>query len=221
MKAPPPCRFGCLSYQCKYTLVFFDICCVRWAYNNLSVASWLRNTRECISISCTQNLVLNYNDNWQAPKQCLPWKAMKVSLAHVMICYSGFCFVDFFYYRFLFKLLHIFPNIKCDLQPLAPVCEVCGTAKPKIAKAKYTTWSCKFCTLENSTKLDKCSACDQWRYSYGPPVATYGPSYDWYTIEIYYRYYSKYWTLLFEAIQNFRTNSLYIYLLVQVSCIGV
>ncbi|KAK3128589.1 hypothetical protein QOZ80_6BG0463790 [Eleusine coracana subsp. coracana] len=63
-------------------------------------------------------------------------------------------------------------------QPLAPICEVCGTAKPKIAKAKYTIWSCKFCTLENSTKLDKCSACDQWRYSYGPPVATYGPSYD-------------------------------------------
>lgn len=63
-------------------------------------------------------------------------------------------------------------------QPLAPICEVCGTAKPKIAKAKYTTWSCKFCTLENSTKLDKCSACDQWRYSYGPPAAIYGPSYD-------------------------------------------
>jgi len=59
------------------------------------------------------------------------------------------------------------------LQPLAPICEVCGTAKPKIAKAKYATWSCKFCTLENSTKLDKCSACDQWRYSYGPPVTTY------------------------------------------------
>nr|CAB3469841.1 unnamed protein product [Digitaria exilis] len=54
-------------------------------------------------------------------------------------------------------------------RPLAPICEVCGTAKPKIAKAKYMTWSCKFCTLENSTKLDKCSACDQWRYSYGAP----------------------------------------------------
>ncbi|TVU12244.1 hypothetical protein EJB05_45877, partial [Eragrostis curvula] len=54
--------------------------------------------------------------------------------------------------------------------PLAPICEVCGTAKPKIAKAKYTTWSCKFCTLENNTKLEKCSACDQWRYSYGPTV---------------------------------------------------
>ncbi|PUZ61850.1 hypothetical protein GQ55_4G310800 [Panicum hallii var. hallii] len=52
-------------------------------------------------------------------------------------------------------------------EPLAPICEVCGTEKPKIAKAKYATWSCKFCTLENSTKLDKCSACDQWRYSYG------------------------------------------------------
>ncbi|CAM0913191.1 unnamed protein product [Alopecurus aequalis] len=63
-------------------------------------------------------------------------------------------------------------------QPLAPICEVCGTAKPKIAKAKYSTWSCKFCTLENGVELEKCSACDQWRYSYGAPVATYGPSYD-------------------------------------------
>ncbi|KAM0921140.1 hypothetical protein ACQ4PT_007036 [Festuca glaucescens] len=63
-------------------------------------------------------------------------------------------------------------------QSLAPICEVCGTAKPKIAKAKYTTWSCKFCTLENSVELEKCLACDQWRYSYGPPVGTYGPSYD-------------------------------------------
>uniref|UniRef100_A0A0D3GDP4 WLM domain-containing protein n=1 Tax=Oryza barthii TaxID=65489 RepID=A0A0D3GDP4_9ORYZ len=70
--------------------------------------------------------------------------------------------------------------VACTLlnQPLAPICEVCSAAKPKTTKAKYATWSCKFCTLENSTKIDKCSACDQWRYSHGPPAATYCPSYD-------------------------------------------
>ena len=57
------------------------------------------------------------------------------------------------------------------LQPLALVCEVCSTQKPKDAGIKYTIWSCKFCTLENSVKLEKCSACDQWRYSHGPPVS--------------------------------------------------
>ncbi|KAK4575804.1 hypothetical protein RGQ29_026666 [Quercus rubra] len=55
--------------------------------------------------------------------------------------------------------------------PLALVCEVCSTQKPKDAGIKYTIWSCKFCTLENSVKLEKCSACDQWRYSHGPPVS--------------------------------------------------
>ncbi|KAG8093763.1 hypothetical protein GUJ93_ZPchr0012g20974 [Zizania palustris] len=76
--------------------------------------------------------------------------------------------------------LTLWECVACTLlnQPLAPICEVCGTAKPKITKVKYATWSCKFCTLENTTKLDKCSACDQWRYSHGPPVATYCPSYD-------------------------------------------
>ncbi|XP_072980869.1 DNA-dependent metalloprotease WSS1 [Typha angustifolia] len=62
-------------------------------------------------------------------------------------------------------------------QPLAPICEACGKAKPKAAASKFKTWSCKFCTLENSIKLEKCSACDQWRYSYGAPVSSGGPSY--------------------------------------------
>ncbi|KAL5548614.1 hypothetical protein UlMin_003845 [Ulmus minor] len=59
--------------------------------------------------------------------------------------------------------------------PLAPICEVCGTEKPKDTGTKYKFWSCKFCTLENSVKLEKCSACSQWRYSHGPPSATPTP----------------------------------------------
>ncbi|XP_057472535.1 uncharacterized protein LOC130761092 [Actinidia eriantha] len=59
---------------------------------------------------------------------------------------------------------------------LAPICELCSTLKPKDAENKYKLWSCKFCTLENSVKLEKCTACEQWRYSHGPPVATYAPN---------------------------------------------
>nr|CAD1825563.1 unnamed protein product [Ananas comosus var. bracteatus] len=62
-------------------------------------------------------------------------------------------------------------------QPLSPICEACGTAKPKAAGSKFKMWSCKFCTLENSIKVDKCSACGQWRYSYGAPLSTPGPTY--------------------------------------------
>ncbi|KAM6579353.1 hypothetical protein CsatA_003127 [Cannabis sativa] len=60
--------------------------------------------------------------------------------------------------------------------PLAPICEICGTPKPRDTSNKHKLWSCKFCTLENSVKLDKCSACSQWRYSNGPPVATLPPN---------------------------------------------
>ncbi|EOY12067.1 Zinc ion binding isoform 2 [Theobroma cacao] len=60
--------------------------------------------------------------------------------------------------------------------PLAPICELCCTEKPRDIGTKYKFWSCKFCTLENSVKLDKCSACDQWRYSHGPPVSTRAPN---------------------------------------------
>ncbi|RDX63242.1 hypothetical protein CR513_58352, partial [Mucuna pruriens] len=59
---------------------------------------------------------------------------------------------------------------------LAPICELCGTQQPKDVSSKYNTWSCKFCTLENNVKLDKCSACDQWRYSNGAPVSTRVPN---------------------------------------------
>lgn len=60
--------------------------------------------------------------------------------------------------------------------PLAPVCELCSTARAKDISMKYKIWCCKFCTLENSVKLDKCSACGQWRYSYGAPVSTPAPN---------------------------------------------
>lgn len=59
--------------------------------------------------------------------------------------------------------------------PLAPACEVCGTLKPKDVKDKYKFWSCKFCTLENGVDLEKCMACNEWRYSHGGPVAVPAP----------------------------------------------
>ncbi|GJV50564.1 DNA-dependent metalloprotease WSS1-like protein [Tanacetum coccineum] len=59
---------------------------------------------------------------------------------------------------------------------LAPICELCGTLKPKAVEDKYKTWSCKFCTLENIVKLEKCGACGQWRYSYGQPIGTASPN---------------------------------------------
>ncbi|KAJ4981901.1 hypothetical protein NE237_032738 [Protea cynaroides] len=56
--------------------------------------------------------------------------------------------------------------------PLAPICDACGSQKPKDVRVKFKTWSCRFCTLENSVKEERCSACEQWRYSNGPPVST-------------------------------------------------
>lgn len=43
---------------------------------------------------------------------------------------------------------------------LAPVCELCGTHKPKYVEDNYKTWSCKLCTLENNVTLEKYGACD-------------------------------------------------------------
>ncbi|KAJ4959092.1 hypothetical protein NE237_026203 [Protea cynaroides] len=60
-------------------------------------------------------------------------------------------------------------------QPLALTCEACGTQKQKDAGNKFEIWSCKFCTLENSVKSERCLACGEWRYSYGPTIATRGP----------------------------------------------
>ncbi|KAI3719799.1 hypothetical protein L6452_20704 [Arctium lappa] len=68
--------------------------------------------------------------------------------------------------------------MKCTLLnlPLAPICELCGTHKPKAIEDKYKAWSCKFCTVENSVKLEKCGACGEWRYSYGQSMATPSPN---------------------------------------------
>ncbi|KAK5772397.1 hypothetical protein PVK06_048685 [Gossypium arboreum] len=60
--------------------------------------------------------------------------------------------------------------------PLAPICKLCYTERPRDISIKYKFWSCKFCTLENNVKLDKCSACDQWRYSHGAPISTPAPN---------------------------------------------
>ncbi|KAF2613709.1 hypothetical protein F2Q70_00013926 [Brassica cretica] len=59
---------------------------------------------------------------------------------------------------------------------LAPICELCTSAKPKEREMKHKLWFCKFCTLENEVKLEKCEACGQWRYSYGQPLATLAPN---------------------------------------------
>lgn len=59
-------------------------------------------------------------------------------------------------------------------QPLALVCEACGN-KVSGKGTATKTWPCKFCTLNNSADVDRCLACGQWRYSYGPPIATRGP----------------------------------------------
>ncbi|KAG4188673.1 hypothetical protein ERO13_A08G180800v2 [Gossypium hirsutum] len=59
--------------------------------------------------------------------------------------------------------------------PLAPICKLCSMERPRDIGTKYKFWSCKFCTLENSVELDKCSVCDQWRYSHGAPISTLVP----------------------------------------------
>ncbi|KAM7252134.1 hypothetical protein ACFE04_024017 [Oxalis oulophora] len=55
---------------------------------------------------------------------------------------------------------------------LALMCEICHTLKPKDMDASCKIWQCRFCTLENSVDFDKCSVCDQWRYSNGPPASS-------------------------------------------------
>ncbi|KAG8472503.1 hypothetical protein CXB51_035324 [Gossypium anomalum] len=60
--------------------------------------------------------------------------------------------------------------------PLALICKLCCTERPRDIGTKSKFWSCKFCTLENSVKLDKCSACDQWRYSHGAPISIPAPN---------------------------------------------
>ncbi|KAK4361725.1 hypothetical protein RND71_016966 [Anisodus tanguticus] len=60
--------------------------------------------------------------------------------------------------------------------PLALLCGACGTPKDRGNEAKAAkVWSCKFCTLHNSNEVERCLACGEWRYSYGPPVSTTDP----------------------------------------------
>lgn len=60
--------------------------------------------------------------------------------------------------------------------PMAPICEVCSSQKPKDANGGQKCWSCKFCTLDNEVGSERCTACGEWRYSYGPPVAAAAPN---------------------------------------------
>ncbi|CAM8957496.1 unnamed protein product [Rhodiola kirilowii] len=60
--------------------------------------------------------------------------------------------------------------------PLALMCKICCAERPKDGNLKYKTWTCKLCTLENNVEVEKCSACDQWRYSHGPPLTTRSPN---------------------------------------------
>lgn len=60
------------------------------------------------------------------------------------------------------------------LQPLALTCEACGTQRKK-SDGNLKGWSCKFCTLDNSSLSERCLACGEWRYSNGPPISTPGP----------------------------------------------
>lgn len=62
------------------------------------------------------------------------------------------------------------------VQPLAPVCKLCQNQKPKDVDDRNRMWSCKLCTLDNSLKSDHCTACGEWRYSHGPPIATPTPN---------------------------------------------
>src|ERR1044072_4120729 len=94
-------------------------------------------------------------------------------------CVVGCCFIPSKVYHdcklWLFNILPFLMHVNGaePTQTCAPICELCDTQKPKDVTTKYSTWSCKFCTLENTVKLEKCSACDQWRYSHGPPLSTW------------------------------------------------
>ncbi|CAI9782307.1 unnamed protein product [Fraxinus pennsylvanica] len=62
-------------------------------------------------------------------------------------------------------------------QSLALTCEACGSPKNRgNGDKKLKVWSCKFCTLDNSIEVERCMACGEWRYSYGPPISTFGPN---------------------------------------------
>ena len=44
-------------------------------------------------------------------------------------------------------------------------------ARRKTELSGVPSWSCKFCTVINSGRQERCAVCDQWRYSFGGPAA--------------------------------------------------
>ncbi|KAI3786242.1 hypothetical protein L1987_45377 [Smallanthus sonchifolius] len=65
--------------------------------------------------------------------------------------------------------------------PSSVTCEACETQRIDLKNTNTNTntgmkmWSCKFCTLQNPVARERCLACGEWKYSYGPPTATRGP----------------------------------------------
>ena len=45
-------------------------------------------------------------------------------------------------------------------------------SKPQVTLPDCNAWECKFCSLTNAVASSHCSACAQWRYSYGAPHAS-------------------------------------------------
>lgn len=45
-------------------------------------------------------------------------------------------------------------------------------SKPQVILPDGSAWECKFCSLTNAVAASHCSACAQWRYSYGAPHAS-------------------------------------------------
>ena len=87
------------------------------------------------------------------------------------------------------------PCSVCTLlnQDLTLQCCACGTIRPaglhcsklsnghsdnqpqpesRASSSSCNTWSCKFCSLANAAASSHCTACTQWRYSYGAPHAS-------------------------------------------------
>ncbi|KAE8706558.1 Zinc ion binding isoform 2 [Hibiscus syriacus] len=59
--------------------------------------------------------------------------------------------------------------------PLAPICEVASRKAPR-HRHQVQILVLQLLHLGECVKLDKCSACDRWRYSHGPPISTPAPN---------------------------------------------
>ena len=53
-----------------------------------------------------------------------------------------------------------------------PVLQLPQTLQRPVVPVDHRAWPCNFCSLLNASGASKCSACDQWRYSYGAPLAS-------------------------------------------------